>query len=64
MRKAMTRYPTQKRKRSADIRVMTTAVERKELQKAADAAGLALAVFIRLLALAAVRKGETISKVA
>ena len=61
----MTEKPTQKRKRFADIRVMTTPTERKELQKAADAAGLALSsVFIRLLALAAVRKGETISKVA
>jgi hypothetical protein len=60
----MTEKPTQKRKPFADIRVMTTPTERKELQKAADAAGLALSVFIRLLALAAVRKGETISKVA
>ena len=51
----------QKRKRSADIRVMATPEERRELQKGADAAGLALSVFIRLLALAAVRRGETIT---
>jgi hypothetical protein len=44
----MTRKPMQKRKRSADIRVMTTPEERRELQKGADAAGLALSTFVHL----------------
>jgi hypothetical protein len=57
----MTKKPTQKRKRFAHVRVMTTPTERKELQKAADAAGLALSTFVRLIAIAAVRKGETIT---
>jgi hypothetical protein len=57
----MTETTMQKRKRFADIRVMATEAERRELQKAADAAGLALSTFVRLLSLAAVRKGETIT---
>jgi uncharacterized protein (DUF1778 family) len=57
----MTYKPAQKRKRFADIRVMTTPDERRELQRAADAAGLALSVFVRVIAIAAVRKGETIT---
>jgi uncharacterized protein (DUF1778 family) len=56
----MTEKPEQRRTRFADIRVMTTPTERKELQKAADAAGLALSTFVRVIAIAAVRRGETV----
>ncbi len=48
------------RKRPSGLTVMLTVEERREMQKAADEAGLALSVFIRLLAINAVKRGETV----
>ena len=48
------------RKRRTGITVMLTEQERQELQKAADASGLALSVFIRVLAVTVLRRGETV----
>ena len=35
--------------------------ERQELQQAADAAGLSLSAFVRLLTIAAIRRGMTVT---
>jgi hypothetical protein len=40
--------------------VMVSSEERHEFRKAADQAGLPLSMFIRMIALAAVRSGQTI----
>jgi hypothetical protein len=47
-------------KRPAGITVMVSAEERQEFRMAADQAGLPLSMFIRMIALAAVRSGQTI----
>jgi hypothetical protein len=47
-------------KRPAGITVMVSSEERHEFRKAADQAGLPLSMFIRMIALAAVRSGQTI----
>ena len=51
-------------RRRAGVTVMLTEPERQELRKAADAAGLSLSVFVRLLTLAVIRRGETITSAA
>ena len=52
--------PTEKKKyslqRPDSIKVMVTKKEREELRKAADIAGMALSVFIRVSALEAARR--------
>jgi uncharacterized protein (DUF1778 family) len=47
------------RERPDSVRVMVAEDERNELQKAANAAGMALSVFIRVTALEAARRRET-----
>jgi hypothetical protein len=49
------------RKRSVALRVMVTAAERREMKIAAAKADLPLAVFIRTLTLAAIKRGEAVS---
>jgi hypothetical protein len=49
-----------KRKRPETIKVMATPSEKKELKRAADKADVPLAVLVRTLALAAVRRGESV----
>ena len=49
------------RKRAAGITVMMSEQERQEVRKAAEAAGLSQSVFVRLITLAAIRSGQTIS---
>jgi hypothetical protein len=49
-----------KRKRPETIKVMATQSEKKELKRAADKADVPLAVLVRTLALAAIRRGETV----
>ena len=44
------------RERPDSVRVMVAEDERDELQKAANAAGMALSVFIRVMALEAARR--------
>lgn len=51
----------QNRKRKESIRVMVTLAEKKELQRAADKTDVPLAVLMRTLTLAAVRRGEIVS---
>lgn len=50
------------RKRPAGVTVMLTEQERKEVRKAADQAGLSLSVFIRLITMSALQRGETITR--
>jgi uncharacterized protein (DUF1778 family) len=54
--------PTQRkppnRKRTESIKVMTTQPEQAELQQAADQAGMALSVFVRVAALEVARRRE------
>lgn len=50
----------ERRKRRSVVTLMLTAEERQEMRKAADAAGLPLSMFLRLLAMAAIRRGETV----
>lgn len=54
--------PTQRkppnRQRTDSIRVMTTPSEQAELQAAADRAGMAISVFVRVAALEAARRRE------
>jgi len=47
------------RERPDSVRVMVAEDERNELQKAANATGMALSVFIRVAALEAARRRET-----
>ena len=47
------------RERPDSVRVMVAEDERDELQKAANATGMALSVFIRVAALEAARRRET-----
>ena len=47
------------RERPDSVRVMVAEDERDELQKAANAVGMALSVFIRVTALEAARRRET-----
>jgi hypothetical protein len=49
------------RKRAAGVTVMMSDQERQEVRKAAETAGLSLSVFVRLITLAAIRSGQTIS---
>lgn len=51
----------QNRKRAETIKVMVTATEKKELAKAAAKTDVPLAVLMRVLTLAAVRRGEIVS---
>ena len=51
---------TAKRKRPETIKVMATEAEKKELWRAATKADVPLAVLTRVLALAAIRRGETV----
>ena len=46
------------RERPDSVRVMVAEDERNELQKAANAAGMALSVFVRVSALEAARRRE------
>jgi hypothetical protein len=52
---------TPKRKRPETIKVMATVSEKRELQRAAAKADMPLAMFMRTLTLAAIRRGETVS---
>lgn len=45
-----------KRTRPVAVRVMVSAQERAELQRAADKAAMPVSVFVRVMALAAARK--------
>jgi hypothetical protein len=47
-----------KRKRPFIVAVQLDAREKRELKQAADQTGLALSVFVRMIALATVRRGE------
>jgi hypothetical protein len=47
-----------KRKRPFIVAVQLDEREKRELKQAADQAGLALSVFVRMIALATVRRGE------
>jgi hypothetical protein len=49
-----------KRKRPFVIAVQVDERERQELRQAADQAGVPLSVFVRMIALAAVRRGELV----
>jgi hypothetical protein len=49
-----------KRKRPETIKVMATLSEKRELLKAAAKADVPLATLMRTLALAAIRRGETV----
>jgi predicted alpha/beta-hydrolase family hydrolase len=46
-------------KRGLRVPVMMTPVEREELEKAAQTAGMGLSVFLRVMALEAARRRET-----
>ena len=48
------------RKRPEIVAVQLTGQEKQELKQAADRATMALSVFVRAIALAAVRRGEII----
>ena len=48
------------RKRPVSLRVMVTAAERRELKLAAAKADVPLAMLMRTLVMAAVRRGETV----
>jgi hypothetical protein len=50
-----------KRKRPLVVAVQLDEREKAEMKGAADQAGLALSVFVRLITLAAIRSGQTIS---
>ena len=49
------------RKRPVSLRVMVTEAERRELHKVADAAGLPISTFVRMMVLAAARQGLSIA---
>ena len=49
------------RKRPVGVTVMVSEEERQEMRDAADQAELPLSMFLRLLVMAAIRRGETIS---
>ena len=51
---------TTKKRRRAGITVTVTDEERAELRQAADKAGLALSIFVRVLLVNAVRRGDTV----
>jgi hypothetical protein len=53
-----TKYPKYPRKRPNSFPVMLSDEEKAELRKAADAAGMALSVFLRVMALEAARRRE------
>jgi hypothetical protein len=49
------------RKRPVGVTIMVSEEERQQMRDAADQAELPLSVFLRLLVMAALRRGETIS---
>ena len=49
------------RKRPVGVTIMVSVEERQEMRDAADQAELPLSMFLRLLTMAAIRRGETIS---
>jgi hypothetical protein len=49
------------RKRTLGVTVMVSEVERQAMRQAADQAELPLSMFLRLLVMAAIRRGETVS---
>jgi hypothetical protein len=49
------------RKRPLGVTIMVSEEERQEMRDAADQAELPLSMFLRLLVMAAIRRGETIS---
>jgi hypothetical protein len=48
------------KRRRAVVTLMLTAAERQEARRAAEKAGLPLSQFLRLLTMAAIRRGETV----
>jgi hypothetical protein len=54
----MVRLMAAQRKRPFVVAVQLDEREKRELKQAADQAGLALSVFVRMIALATVRRGE------
>jgi hypothetical protein len=48
------------RKRPVGVTIMVSEEERREMRDAADRAELPLSMFLRLLTMAAIRRGETI----
>jgi hypothetical protein len=49
------------RKRPVGVTIMVSEEERQEMRDAADQAELPLSMFLRLLTMAAIRRGETIA---
>jgi hypothetical protein len=50
------------RNRPSGVTVMLSEIEKKAVRKAADQAGLSLSVFIRLITMSAIQRGETITR--
>ena len=65
MARAMIKVQTKprSRRRPSGITVMVSAEERQEMRRAADQAEMPLSMFVRMITLAAIRRGETLSTV-